>query len=69
MDRRRSLGQRGTVTVANGGEEAKALGMWPADAAMPASPPRESDDGPRLQWNLRIRPTGGDAVVAGGGRA
>ena len=35
----------GTVTVANGGEEAKALGMWPADAAMPAKPPGDSDGG------------------------
>ena len=35
----------GTVTVANGGEEAKALGMWPADAAKPASPPGDSDGG------------------------
>ena len=29
----------GTVTVANGGEEAKALGMWPADAAKPVKAP------------------------------
>ena len=27
------------MTVANGGEEAKALGMWPADAAMPVNAP------------------------------
>lgn len=29
----------GTVTVANGGEEAKALGLWPADAVRPEPPP------------------------------
>lgn len=29
----------GTVTVANGGEEAKAVGMWPAAASQPQQPP------------------------------
>ena len=29
----------GTVTIANGGEEAKALGLWPAHAAKPDRPP------------------------------
>ena len=34
----------GTVTVANGGEEAKALGLWPEDATLPIPPSSELEE-------------------------
>ena len=54
----------GAVTVANGGEEAKALGLWPENAVLPGQPPEiateravegHSGDGDsRLLWEYPL---------------